>query len=104
MAKRIGCSDLGIENCDFTAGGETPEDVMEEMTDHLRRKHDIDLPDTDVILAGDMTDDPLGSVGPEVALTIRRLREVLDIDPTIYPSPTVNPGVRPVDGSISNQT
>lgn len=74
--------DLGVVDCYYTAQGKTPADVVEKVVGHLRKEHHIDLPDADVILAGEMSDEPLTpGVEPRVELVIRRLWEKLDIHP-----------------------
>lgn len=79
--KKIRGSDLGIEDCDFVATGESAGDVVEEVVEHLRAEHDLDLPDADVILAGKLSRDPLEIVDPAVALVVERLTEALNIVP-----------------------
>ena len=79
--KKIRGSDLGIEDCDFVATGESAGDVVDEVVEHLRAEHDLDLPDADVILAGKLSRDPLEIVDPAVALVVERLTEALDIVP-----------------------
>jgi predicted small metal-binding protein len=85
MMKKIECSELGIQDCDFTASGETAGDVVEQVVQHLRDEHDIDMPDADVILEGKVKEDPLASVEPDVALVIQRLTEALNIMPPEEP-------------------
>ena len=86
MTKRIGCNELGIKDCDFTASGETAGDVVIEVVKHLRAEHDIDMPDTDVILAGKVSQDPTKKkVDPAVALVVDRLIEALNIVPAVAP-------------------
>lgn len=90
--KKVGCSELGIQDCDFVAKGETAGDVVKEAVEHLRAEHDIDMPDADVILAGKVSQDPLEMVDPAVALIAQRLTEALNIVPAEgaeAPKPTV---------------
>ena len=56
--------DLGIEDCFFNARGETAEDVMEAMFEHLRQDHDLDMPPVEEVLG----DKPV----PQEALDLRR--------------------------------
>jgi predicted small metal-binding protein len=79
--KKIECSELGIEDCDFVAKGETAGDVVKEAVEHLRAEHDVDMPDADVILAGKVSQDPLEMVDPAVALVVQRLTDALNIVP-----------------------
>ena len=85
MTKRIECIELGIKDCDFVAGGETAGDVVREVVEHLRAEHDIDMPDADVILAGEVKEDPLETIDPAVALVVERLTEALNIVPVDEP-------------------
>jgi len=88
MAIELNCRDLGIHNCDWVARGETPGDVVEQVVDHVRKKHDIDLPDADTIMEGDFFEetiggapDPFGGTPDAGAATIvRRLREALNLE------------------------
>jgi predicted small metal-binding protein len=79
--KKVECSELGIQDCDFVAEGETAGDVVKKAVEHLRAEHDIDMPDADVILAGKVRQDPLEMVDPAVALIVQRLTEALNIVP-----------------------
>jgi predicted small metal-binding protein len=85
MSKEIKGSDLGIEDCDFAARGETAGDVVEEVVEHLRAEHGIDMPDADVILAGGVSDDPLKMVDPAVKVVVERLTDALNIVPAEGP-------------------
>jgi predicted small metal-binding protein len=96
--KKIKCSELGIKDCDYTARGETAGDVVTEMVEHLRSVHEMDMPDADVILAGEMSKDPLEVVDPGLALIVERLRENLNLvapegpqtpEPTIGRTPSI---------------
>ena len=85
MAYEIKCGeDLGIANCDFAARGETPGDALAQMTDHLEDKHDLSLPDDDVILEGQDTN-VVRSVmqtdqfTEEDRVVVERLREQLNV-------------------------
>jgi hypothetical protein len=48
---------------------------------HLRKEHDILMPDADVIPKGRSTKDPLGTVDPAVALIVVRLTKALNLLP-----------------------
>ena len=80
MSKKIKCSELGIQNCDFVAEGETSGDVVREIVEHIRSEHDIDLPDAEVILKGKITDGPFEQADRATELVITRLREKLNIE------------------------
>jgi predicted small metal-binding protein len=43
--------DLGIE-CDFIAEGETDEDVIQEMTDHIEEEHPDELDRVETMMQG----------------------------------------------------
>ena len=47
---QINCSDLGVADCTYTAYGETPGEAVEKIVQHLRREHNINMPDADQIL------------------------------------------------------
>jgi predicted small metal-binding protein len=81
MSKEIKCSDLGIEDCDFAAQGETAGEVVKEVVEHLRAEHDVDMPDADAILAGEVSQDSRGLVDPDARLVVERLTEALNIVP-----------------------
>jgi predicted small metal-binding protein len=85
VTKRIECIELGIKDCDFVASGETAGDVVREVVEHLRAEHDIDMPDADVILAGEVKEDPLELVDPAVKLVVERLTKALNIVPVERP-------------------
>jgi predicted small metal-binding protein len=80
MSKKIKCSELGFQNCDFVAEGETAGDVVREIVEHLRSEHDIDLPDAEVILKGKMTESLFEQADKATQLVITRLTEKLNID------------------------
>jgi predicted small metal-binding protein len=79
--KKIEGSELGIKGCDFVATGETAGDVVKAVVDHLRAEHDIDMPDADVILAGELSEEPLEMADPAAKVIVERLAEALDIVP-----------------------
>jgi predicted small metal-binding protein len=79
MTIKIECSSLGIKDCEFTATGETPGEVVEEMIEHLRSKHDLDMPDADTILNGELNSSSIGDANSAVSVIVKRLREALNI-------------------------
>ncbi|MEJ2208188.1 MAG: DUF1059 domain-containing protein [Anaerolineae bacterium] len=82
MTIELSGKDLGIANCDWSTSGETPADVIGPMVKHLRQEHDIDMPDTETIMEGRATDNPiLEGVDERVALIVRRLHAELDLSP-----------------------
>jgi predicted small metal-binding protein len=89
--KRISCSELGISDCDYTASGEAAGDLVKEVVEHLRKEHDLDMPDADVIMAGEVKEDPLDLVDPAVVLVVERLIEALNIVPPMGPKSTTVP-------------
>ncbi len=40
MAKTVNCRDVGID-CDFTARGETEEEILKQCTEHARTVHGV---------------------------------------------------------------
>jgi len=83
MTIELSGKDLGIEDCDWSASGETPADVVDQMVHHLRHEHDIDMPNTKAIMEGRVTDNPiLEGVDGRVALIVRRMHAELDIPPS----------------------
>jgi predicted small metal-binding protein len=83
----ISCASLGIVGCQQQFQGETPGEVIDKVSDHLRAEHDIDLPEREVILRGS---EDLGveavvgrfmSMGysKRAILVMRRLRELLNV-------------------------
>lgn len=86
MTRKIECRELGIKDCDFVAKGETAGDIVREVVEHLRAEHDIDMPDADVILAGEVDQDPFKMVDRATALVVQRLVEALNIAPSEGPA------------------
>ena len=84
--KKIKCSELGIRDCDFVAKGETAGQIVKEVVEHLRAEHDIDMPDTDVILEGKVAEEPLEVVDEDVSLILERLTTALNIVPPEEPN------------------
>jgi hypothetical protein len=79
---KIRCKeDLRIEDCDYSAEGATPAEVLGPIVDHLREEHDLDLPDPSLILEGKYYADK--EVPPEdgTRIVVTRLMEALDIEP-----------------------
>ena len=70
-----GEDDLGVAGCDYVASGETAEEVIDEMSAHLRDEHDVDLPDTELILS----EDQINLADDEEQLVVSRLREALNL-------------------------
>jgi predicted small metal-binding protein len=83
--KKIKCSELGVRDCDFVAKGESAGEIVKEVVEHLRAEHDIDMPDTDAILAGEVGEDPVEVVDKNVALIVKRLTTALNIVPPEEP-------------------
>lgn len=78
---KISCGELGVYECDFTAQGESPAQVVEQIADHLRSEHGVHLPEVDDILKGrNLTDLVVeGELDEDANLVVRRLREKLNI-------------------------
>jgi predicted small metal-binding protein len=81
MTKEVSCNQLGIKDCDFVAKGDAAGDVVKTMVEHIRSEHDIEMPDTDVILEGEVIEDPTEAVKPDRTLIVKRLKETLNIAP-----------------------
>ncbi len=80
MAKKeINCNQLGVKDCDFTVTGETAGKVVRRMVEHLETEHDLDLPDPDVIMVGDLKESVLDRIDKKTALIVKRLQEQLGI-------------------------
>jgi predicted small metal-binding protein len=62
--------------------GEAPADVMEQVVEHLRSEHDIELPDAEEILENKVGDNVVWStpLDDDARLVLERLREQLNID------------------------
>lgn len=98
MAIELSGKDLGVAGCDYTASGETPADVVDQMAEHLRKKHDIDMPGTQTIMEGRTSDNPIiEGTDDRVALIIRRMHSELDI-PRSADGPDAEPAVGQVTG------
>ena len=46
----VSCEELGVIDCDFTARGDSPGEVLKKMINHLETTHDFDMPDPEEIL------------------------------------------------------
>jgi len=79
MKFKITSKELGIQDCDFVATGDTAGDVVEQVVNHLRDEHDIDMPDAEVILQGEVVENPLSESDPAVELVVERLTSALNI-------------------------
>lgn len=89
MAYQIAMSELGIAGDDTIIRGATPADVVEDVVEHLRTQHDLDMPDAREILS-----DPASVrwVPPNVEPGMPRTRGAVPVDPT--DSGAENPGVQ----------
>jgi predicted small metal-binding protein len=95
MTKQIRCKDdLGVTGCTFVAEGEAPGQIIQQVADHLRDKHSIDLPPTNVILKGTERTPELNKA---VALIIERLRTKLNLSPPTEPVMKQTPIAPPLD-------
>jgi len=88
MTIKMNCAELSVNDCNFTATGETPGEIVEQMVDHLESDHGMDLPDVDSILTGMTLADTLmeGRFDADAIMVVRRLREKLDIEPGLAPA------------------
>jgi predicted small metal-binding protein len=83
--------DLGVSGCIYNARGETAEDVMGDMFEHLRKDHDMDMPTVEEVLEDKTAPEKAldlyrggvveGGLPPDegVRLVISRLMERLDL-------------------------
>jgi predicted small metal-binding protein len=85
MAMQISCNELGIQGCNFVASGATPGEVIRKVVDHVRARHDVDLPDADAILDGRLRDTPMEGANPGAETIVKRLAEKLDTAPPAGP-------------------
>jgi len=85
MTIELACTELGVEDCDFIASGETPGEVVTQFVEHLESEHDIDMPDVDSILKDKMTTDEFlgGGFDEDAIMVVRRLQEKLGIEPEL---------------------
>jgi predicted small metal-binding protein len=95
MSMEISCSeDLGIKDCECVARGETAGSVVEEIVEHLRDEHDLDLPDAEAILTGTIDEKYVieGPMDPGTRMVLERLQEKLGLQPKeglTEPRPTI---------------
>jgi predicted small metal-binding protein len=77
--------ELGVKDCDLTASGETPGEVVTQIVGHLEDEHGIEMPDVDSILKGITTTKEFveGGFDQEAIMVVKRLREKLGIEPDI---------------------
>ena len=91
MTMKVSCKELGIEGCDYSAKGKTAGDVVEKMVEHLHDQHDIRMPDAEVIMQGEVIEDPIDVIEPDTALVVQRLKETLNIEPPEGPDMPIPP-------------
>jgi predicted small metal-binding protein len=89
MTYEIQCEqDLGIQGCDFVARGDVAGDVVDQVVTHVRRAHNVKMPDADEIMRGEPSANPLAPGMDKGASTVvRRLREALNLEPDGSPTP-----------------
>mgnify|MGYP001045531529 CR=1 FL=1 len=76
--KKLRCSeDLGIADCDLVVEGETPGEIVEQIVPHLRKEHDIDMPNVDAIMDEDVDREDLDD---KTWTVVKRMREALETD------------------------
>jgi predicted small metal-binding protein len=81
------CKDLGIADCDWTATGETPADVLEQAVAHLEDDHGLAMPEPEAILEGELTQQPFAPELDKATRTVVvRMQEALDIVPPDTPT------------------
>jgi predicted small metal-binding protein len=68
--------DLGVANCDLVARAEAPGEIVHKVVGHLREAHDIDMPDAEVILEGQVEET---DVDQKVWTIVKRIREDLNL-------------------------
>ena len=99
MAIELNCRDLGVADCDWTAKGETPADVVEQAVEHLRKDHDLKMPEPEMIVEGRLPEEPLESEPDEaVEMVVKRMWEELDITPQDAP-----PDAEPAIGKVTTR-
>lgn len=77
-----GSDDLGVTDCEYVASGETAGDAAQEMIEHLRSEHDVDMPDADVVTS----DVNIEASTSAAQVIIKRLRDVLDVPGSVTTS------------------
>jgi hypothetical protein len=93
----ISCEALGVVGCTRRFRGETAGDIVDAARDHLRSEHDIDLPETEVILQSsesldaEVFVDRFMNMGysKRAVLVMRRLRELLNVQTPSEDEPRV---------------
>jgi predicted small metal-binding protein len=75
MVTELKCEDLNVKGCSFTVQGETPKEVLEKASEHLREEHDIELPDPETILESK----DISNLEESVQIVVQRLRKALNI-------------------------
>lgn len=74
--KKLRCSeDLRIADCDLVVEGETPGEIVEQIVPHLRKEHDMDMPDVEAILDEDVDREDLDD---KTWTVVKRMREALE--------------------------
>lgn len=54
MSIQLQCKDLGVPDCHVGFRGKSPTEVAERCVLHLQAAHDLNMPDTDEIAAGNL--------------------------------------------------
>lgn len=97
MSLRVrGSDDLGVVGCDYVATGESPGDVAQDMIEHLRSEHDVDMPDADRVTS----DEEIETSTAGAHVIVKRLRNALDISgvvTTVDQEPVTDTVVPPGD-------
>lgn len=84
----VSCEELGIVGCTRAFRGETAGEVVDKVREHLRSEHDIDVPESEVVLRSsdsldlDVMLDQFLNMGysKRTVLVMRRLRELLNVE------------------------
>ncbi|MGD8403487.1 MAG: DUF1059 domain-containing protein [Anaerolineales bacterium] len=97
MTKELTGQELGVTDCDFVVRGETVSDIVEGMVDHLRKKHNIQMPDAKVIVKGEAEDYFPEMDDKAAGLIVRRMIEKLEI----VPSPDTPEPPKPAIGKLT---
>lgn len=99
MAIELNCRDLGVADCDWTARGETPADVVQQAVEHLEERHDMEMPDPEIILEGRSPEEPLQpGVDEAVRIVVKRMWDELEITPQDAP-----PGAEPAIAKVTTR-
>lgn len=98
MAIELSGKDLGVADCDWSARGEAPADVLEQTVEHLGQEHGIELPSAKTIMEGKAAQQPIMEDADEaVRLIVQRVYAELDL-PAPPSEPEAPPAVGPVTG------